>query len=299
MNLTSEPEETGASGPAPKTMPVRVIRPVSGADSLRDILRSLNLDFATARELAWRLFVRDTRAAHRQSLLGLAWLFLPPIATTCIWIFLNSQQIVSIDTGTVPYPVFVLTGTVLWSAFNGALVGTIGVIGEARSMVSKLNFPHESLLLAAFYKTLLNVGVQSLLLIPALLFLSHPSGWGILFLPIGLLSLALLGTSLGVILIPIGTLYTDVGRGVQLILRFAFFVTPVVYPIPNTEFGRFLAVANPVAPLLVTTRGLLIGGESPSWLMASLISIGSIVLLIAGVMIYKLALPRLVERLSS
>lgn len=282
-----------------RELPVRVITPVSGADSLREILVSLVRDFPAARQLAWRLFLRDTRAQYRQSILGFVWLFLPPIANTGVWIFLNSQNIITVDTGNVSYPLFVLTGTVLWGAFSAALSGSIGVVGEAAGMISKLNFPHEALLLSAFLKVSLNTLIQSLLLIPAFFFLSVTPDFGIAWLPVGLLFLILLGFAIGVFLIPLGTLYTDVGRGVQLALRFAFFLTPVVYPIPDTGIGRWLATVNPVSPLLVTTRGFMLGGEPYEWLTALVVAVASIVLLCFGVLIYKLAMPRLIERMSS
>ena len=256
-------------------------------------------DFPAARQLAWRLFLRDTRAQYRQSLLGFVWLFLPPIANTAVWIFLNSQQVISVETGGVPYPLFVLTGTVLWNAFNGSLSGSIGVIGEAGGMVSKLNFPHEALIFSAFLKVSLNTFIQSLLLIPTFLFLDVPAGWGVLAIPAGLLALIMLGFSVGVFLIPIGTLYTDVGRAVQLGLRFAFFLTPVVYPIPETGIGQWLGSVNPVSPLIVTARGLALGGEDNMWLQSLATLGGTIVFLAFGIVVYKLAMPRLIERLSS
>lgn len=270
-----------------------------GAGALRELLLSLGRDFPAARQLGWRLFLRDTRAAYRQSFLGFFWLFLPPLATTGVWIYLSSQEIVKVDVGSVPYPLFVLLGTVLWTAFNGALTGTIGVIGEAAALVSKLNFPHEALLLAAVLKNLLQAGIQSLLLIPAFLVFRLLPDVGIFFYPIGLLALIVLGSALGVILLPIATLYHDIGRGVQLILRFAFFITPVAYPIPGGGLGRLLASVNPVTPLLVTTRSLALGGESPAWLLFALISLTSLLLLAFGIVIYKLAMPRLIERMSS
>ena len=283
----------------PSDLPVRVITPASGLSTVRGLLASLIQDYPAARQLAWRLFLRDTRAAYRQSILGFAWLFLPPIATTGVWIFLNSQQIVTVDSGQVPYPIFVLTGTVLWGAFNAALSGTLGIVGEARAMISKLNFPHEALLMAAFLKVGLNTSIQALLLVPAFLLFSFTPQIGILYFPLGLLSLALLGAALGVILIPLATLYTDISHGAQLILRFAFFVTPVVYPIPDTGLGHFLATANPVSPLLVTARALATGGESPAWTMTLVVCGASVLLLGVGVVLFKLAMPRLVERLSS
>ena len=84
-----------------------------------------------------------------------------------------------------------------------------------------------------------------------------------------------------------------------MILRFAFFITPVAYPIPGGGLGRLLAIVNPVTPLLVTTRSLALGGECPAWLLTGIITLASALLLAFGVLIYKLAMPRLIERMSS
>lgn len=277
----------------------RVITPISGIGSIREILISLIRDFPQARQLAWRLFLRDTRAQYRQSLLGFAWLFLPPIATTAVWIFLNAQNVVTVDSGGVPYPLFVLTGTVLWNAFNGSLSGSIGVISEAGGMVSKLNFPHEALVFCAFLKVLLNTAIQSLLLVPTFFVLGFNPGIGVLAIPAGLLALILLGFSVGVFLIPLGTLYSDVSRAVQMALRFAFFLTPVVYPIPDTKLGEWLGAVNPISPLLVTARGLALGGEDNMWLQSIITFGGCLVFLLFGTFLYKLAMPRLIERMSA
>lgn len=283
----------------PNPLPVRIVTPISGSESIREISISLFRDLPAARQLAWRLFLRDTRAMYRQSLLGFAWLFLPPIANTGVWIFLNSQQVITVDSGNVPYPLFVLTGTVLWNAFNGALTGSIGIVGEAGGMVSKLNFPHEALIFNAFLKVLLNTLVQSLLLIPAFVLFNFLPDIRVIAIPLGLLALILLGFSVGVFLIPIATLYSDVSRAVQLGLRFAFFLTPVVYPIPNTGLGQWLGATNPVSPLLVSARGIALGGEENMWLQ-SLATFGTtLVLLAIGIFVYKLAMPRLIERMSS
>ena len=71
-------------------------------------------DWPFTRGLAWRMFLRDTRATYRQSFLGYFWLLLPALANTLVWVFLNGAKVVNIDSGDVPYPLFVFTGTVLW-----------------------------------------------------------------------------------------------------------------------------------------------------------------------------------------
>ena len=281
------------------TLPVRVITPQVGLQAFREAFASLITGFAAARHLAWRFFLRDTRAAHRQSLLGYFWVLLPPLANTLVWVILNKSDVVRIDSGGVPYPVFVLTGTILWAAFNGSLMAMLGTINEGKPLLSKINFPQESLVYKGFLKSMLEAGIPALLLIPAVFF--YGVGWqgGILLFPLALIAALLLGCAIGLILTPIAALYHDVSRGMQLALRFGFFLTPIIFPLPAEGLPRLLMLINPVTPILVTGRAWLTGSGdamTAAFLAAAAICL---VLIVFGLVIYKVALPTLIERLSS
>ncbi|MEO1655672.1 MAG: hypothetical protein AAFU64_19165 [Bacteroidota bacterium] len=103
------------------------------------LLRELWQDLSNSRELAWRLMVRNIRAKYRQSFLGIFWAFIPPLVTTATWIFLNASQIFQIgDTGDIPYPLFVISGTILWTSFVNALNKPVNIMSTSRSMLTKL-----------------------------------------------------------------------------------------------------------------------------------------------------------------
>ena len=281
------------------TLPVRIITPHEGSEAFTYAISSIVRDFSKSRALAWRMLVRDTRAMYRQSLLGYVWLVLPPLATVFVWVFLNSQNLVNIETGDAPYPIFVLTGTVLWTAFNSAVMAMQGIMGSARRMLSKVNFPHEALIISAFGKSLLNSVIPAVLLIPALLLYDISFETTMLLFPLGFLTLILLGCAVGLIFVPIGALYGDIGRGFQLVLRFGFFVTPVIYAMPETGLTRTLLMWNPVTAPLVSSRSWLIGGESPLVMEMVLVSIVSFVLLVFATIAFKVVMPHLIERLNS
>ena len=59
-------------------------------------------DLLASRELAWRLFVRDTSAKYRQTFLGYAWALLPAVATTLVWTLLNSSKILQVGETDIP-----------------------------------------------------------------------------------------------------------------------------------------------------------------------------------------------------
>ncbi len=128
-------------------------------------------DVAGGRELAWRLFVRDTAAQYRQSALGYFWVILPPLMTSLIFILLNSANVlVSPDLG-MSYPVYVLTGTVFFGLFSDGMAAPLRTIVASRALLIKVSFPREALLLAAWAQTLLGFVIRIALLAVCLVLL--------------------------------------------------------------------------------------------------------------------------------
>jgi lipopolysaccharide transport system permease protein len=279
-------------------LPVRVITPQSGLHAFRIAGRKLITGISSAGNLAWRLFVRDTSAEHRQSMLGYVWLILPVVANTLTWVFLNSQGVVKIDSGSVPYPVFVLSGVALWTVFNGAVMAMLGVVPKARGVLSKVSFPHEALVYSAMLQSLLDALIASIILVPTLI--AFEVGWSssMLLYPVALAACLALGWAIGLILVPIAALYGDVSRAIQLALRFGFFLTPVIFPTPASGIARSVMLLNPVTPLVASGRAWLTGsGEAMPGAFA-IAAVGAILIFFAGLLVFKVALPYIIERIA-
>ena len=120
----------------------------------------------------------------------------------------------------------------------------------------------------------------------------------LLWAPAGIAGLMLLGFSIGLLITPLGLLYTDVGRGIGLIAAFGLLLTPIVYPPRTTGLAGWLATWNPVSPVLVTARNWLTG--EPSAFMTGFwwVTGVSVVLLLVAWFLYRLTMPILVERMG-
>ncbi|MGE4545134.1 MAG: ABC transporter permease [Pedobacter sp.] len=256
-------------------------------------------DLAAGRELAWRLAVRDISAQYRQAFLGILWAFILPLANTIAWIFLNSTGVVKISDTALPYPVYVLTGTMLWALFMDALNAPLQQAIAAKAMLTKLNFPREALIVSGIYQTLFNAFIKITLLLGVLFFMGINPGWGLLYFPFGILSLILVGTALGLLITPVGILYSDIGRGLPLLMHFLMFVTPVVFPMPKEGWAATLFANNPLTPVIINARNWLTG-FTPEYLgYYFLVNFAAIVLLLVVWVVYRLAMPILIERMSA
>ena len=262
------------------------------------LLRGMFRDLLAARGLAWRLFIRDISAQYRQSLLGYVWAFLPPIATSMTFVFLNSQKIMSFGETTVPYPAFVLIGATLWLTFVDALNSPIKLVQASKSMLTKINFPREALLLAGFGEVLFNFAIRSLILVGAFLWFQLPIPNTAYLFPLGILALIAFGSMLGLFLTPLGMLYQDIGRGLTLVTGFWMLLTPVVYPAPRHGAAEVLGRWNPVSPLIICAREWLTSGRSTHEGSFVCIVAATLVLFLIAWLIYRLAMPHLIERMG-
>ncbi|OGU15521.1 MAG: polysialic acid transporter [Geobacteraceae bacterium GWC2_53_11] len=280
-------------------MPIKVYTPDSSLHSPVIMLKEMFFDLSAGRELALRLAVRDIRAQYRQALLGVLWAFILPMANTAAWLFLSYSGIVKISSTTLPYPVYIFTGTMLWAIFMDALNAPLQRVDGARGMLAKLNFPREALIVSGIYQTIFNAFIKiALLLIVVFLFGIQP-GMGMFFFPIGVLSIIMVGTALGLLITPIGILYTDIGKALPLLLQFLMYITPVVFPMPKEGWAATLFNLNPLTPIILTSRDWLTG-FSPDYLSSFIIvNCFAVFILLASWIAYRLAMPILIERMSA
>jgi lipopolysaccharide transport system permease protein len=283
----------------PLSFPLHKYTPESPLAHPRRLWRDMRLDLWTGRELAWRLAVRDISAHYRQSALGIIWALITPLATTAVWLFLSASQLVRVAPTEIPYPVFVFSGTLLWSILIDALNAPLTQINVNKSLLSKINFPREALILSGVYQTLFNALIKVVILLAVLPLMRVQPGWNALFIPLGVLGLVLMGTSLGLLLTPIGTLYSDIGKGIPLVTQFLMYMSPVVFPLATAGWTANLMRLNPLTPLILNAR-VVFTGQPFVFLSDWFLSISvAIVLLIIAWTIYRLAMPILIERMSA
>lgn len=260
------------------------------------LLKASFKDIVASRFLARQLAVRDIKAQYRQSYLGILWVFITPLVTAFVWIFLNSSGTIKLtDTG-APYPVFAFTGTLIWSIIRESISAPTSNTKGARGIMSKINFPKEALILSGIYKLLFNTSVKAGLLILFIMVYGVGFHTSQLLFPFTILAAILVGTTLGLFITPFGMLYNDVGKIINVGLGFLMYITPVVYIIPKEGIMKTIMELNPFTPLILTSRDLILG-NSPQFLTYYFIIITiSIFLFFIGLVFYRISIPILVER---
>lgn len=284
---------------ATKDLPTVVYTPKSRLGSPLAMVREMGRDLRASRELGWRLMVRDINAQYRQSLLGVVWAFLPPIAMALVFIILNSRKVVNIGQTNIPYPAFAMFGTVLWQIFVDSLNAPLRAVTASKPMLSKINFPKEAIVVSGMGQAVFNAGIKLLILMVVLIIYKLPLSWGTAAAFLAVLNLVLLGTTFGLLITPVGVLYTDIAQGLTILTGLWFFITPVVYPPPTSFPFSLLALLNPVSPILSGARDLATEGVLRNPLAFAVVTALMLAVLFVTWVIYRLAMPILIERMSA
>ena len=279
------------------SLPEIEFSPQSQMRSPLRLFSSMLRDGWNARGLAWRLAVRDISAKYRQAWLGLFWAFLPPLATTLMFIILRGGNVLDAgDTGEVPYAVFVMWGSVYWMLFRDALAMPVTVVNGAKSMLTKLQFPREAILLSGALQVLFNFVITLALGIAVLLWYQVSLPWTIVLVPVAVLAILLFGFLIGTLLVPVGLLYTDIQQSLNFLVMMWMFLTPIGYGVAQDGALATIMSWNPMTPLLTIARDWTLTGDMAALEGLFWVGGGSLVCMFIAWMLFRVAMPIVIER---
>jgi lipopolysaccharide transport system permease protein len=267
--------------------------------TIRQIFSEMLNDLRESKYLAWRLAKRDVSAQYRQSYLGYLWLIITPLFLTITWYFLNYTGVVQIQKTSIPYGAYIFIGTMMWQTFSEAVNGPLLAVNSGISLLSKLNFPREALILSSVYKLILSATIRLLLILPILWSFSIIPNWTILLSPILIFSLIITGTSIGLLLVPFGQIYSDIGRLIPMALQFFMYISPVIFTIPEKGIMKEVFKWNFITPILESIRDSFSAGNFEYLIPLIIVNILSLIILVFGWIIYRVTMPILIERMSN
>jgi lipopolysaccharide transport system permease protein len=253
---------------------------------LKDIWRYRDL----LRMFVWRDFV----AVYKQTILGPIWFFIQPLLTTATFTIIFSG-VAKLSTDGLPPLLFYLAGTTPWNYFSTAITKTSNTFVSNASLFGKIYFPRLVTPLSAVISTLIQFGIQFLLLFAAMawyLIKGAPirPDWGAILVltPVLILLLAGLGLGVGVIVSSLTTKYRDLSFLVAFGVQLGMYATPVVYPLSMVPAKyRFWLELNPMTPIIEAFRSVYLGVGSFSWYGLGYSAAVMMVVLFLGVIIFN------------
>lgn len=229
------------------------------------------------RELFLVLAWRDVSVRYKQTVIGLAWALIQPLATMVVLTVIFGKVAKLPTVGEAPYALLVCAGLLPWQLFATSLTGASGsLIGNA-NLISKVYFPRLIVPTAAVMVSLVDFMIGFVILIGLMLWYQFLPGWQILTLPlfIGMAFLDSLGPGLWITALNVK--YRDFRYVIPFLVQFGLYVSPVGFSSSVVlEEWRMLYSLNPMVGVIDGFRWAILGGEVRLHLPGFLLSWGVI-----------------------
>lgn len=256
-----------------------------------------NLQLSTS--LGYRFFIRDLKAQYKNSFLGFLWILIPPIMTAILWIVLKGANIIVDVEGEIPYALYVLISILLWQIFSESVLLPLNQVKAGKSLLTKLNFPRESLLFAGVFQALFNSSIKVLLILAICLGFGYSISAQTTMIVPGVIGLVVVGFALGVIIVPFALLLDDIRRGLGPLLQVWMYLSAVVYQIPSEGILADVCKVNPMVYLIDVLRSWTIGQSNMDGVYVLVASGIGLVALTLAIVVYKVVMPIIIERSGS
>jgi len=242
------------------------------------------------------LFVkRDFVSFYKQTVLGPLWFFIQPLFTTLVFTFVFGN-LAKIGSDGVPHQLFYLCGITAWNYFSDCLNKTSTVFRDNASIFGKVYFPRLIMPLSIVVSNLVRFGVQLVLLFVMMIYFyynpktgaSFHITTGILYFPLLVILMALLGLGIGLIITAITTKYKDltflISFGVQLMM----YGTTVIYPLSTIDikYKKYIEL-NPMTSIIEAFRYAFLGKGEFSIYSLGYTVLFTVVVLFLGVLIFN------------
>nr|WP_241732228.1 ABC transporter permease [Galbitalea soli] len=221
----------------------------------------------------WLLTRRDLKVRYSTSALGYFWSILDPLVMAAIYLIVFTV-IFHRKGGEEPYIVFLLTALLPWMWFNGAVSDSTRAFLREQKLIRSTKIPRSIWVL----RLVLSKGIEFLASIPVIAifaiitqFLPNPAQhaqlhWEVVYSLLAIVLEAILIVGIGLIVAPLVVFFRDLERAVKLVLRFAFYASPIVYGLTDARLIRrasvdVLLAFNPLTGILSLYRASFFPAE--------------------------------------
>jgi len=243
------------------------------------ILRSLWGNRTLLRQLSKSRFA----AGHREDILGVAWLVLEPLvmlavyAVVFVFIFhVRWERVPGAELGTTLY---LYAGIVTYQIFAQSLAMSSAIVRDSRSYVKLMVFPTEILPASVVGGMMVPTLIGYVLIIVVALVGGIGLPATVLLLPVVLIPMYLMILGLAWFLSALCVFIPDTRTITMLITHFAFFLTPIVYPLARVQAGAptlyRLLMLNPMTTIVESVRAVMIKGAMPPWIAWAAVTVVS------------------------
>lgn len=210
-----------------------------------------------------QLVSRELKRKYARSVLGILWSVLNPLLSMAVLSLIFSQMFRrSIEN----YPIYYLSGYLLWQAFTGATNTAMTTLADNRTLLLKVKYPMELFVLTRGLTALINLGYSFVAYGVMILVFQVRISWPVLFLApiVGCLFLFSMGISYA--LATAYVFFGDVKHLYSVVLTLWMYCSAIFYPADQLSGPiRQVVEWNPLYLFIRCFRRAVIDSRPPSW----------------------------------
>lgn len=242
---------------------------------------------------------KNVKLQYRNSFLGIFWTFLQPLLTTMVLVFIFGTIFGKSNDGVVCYPVFLLTGRLLYEFFTQSTKRAMRSIRNSASVIKKVYVPKYIYPLANVMSNFVTFMISLLVLVVVMVFFliqgNYPDlhlSWYILLSIVPILILCVLCLGVGLILSVLNVFFKDIEYIYEVICMMLFYATPIMYKLDtlsnsgiNSAVLQILKL-NPLYSIIEMFRSCVLYCEMWNWDYFIYAIVSSVVILVLGLVIF-------------
>ena len=290
--LAKDALNIGASSREMDGGPVFVVRRTTG-------WRFLDLrELWAYRELFYFLTVRDIQVRYKQTVIGIGWVVLQPLAMMLVFTLLFGK-LTKVPSVGIPYPLFAYTGLLPWQVFSKIVSSSANSLIVDQRLISRVYFPRIIVPMVTALVASVDFIIGVALLFPLMMYYRVAPGLSVIWLPVFILLLLVTALGVGFWLSALNVEYRDVSSAIPFLIQIGLFVTPVIYPsVLVPAHWRVVYALNPMAGVVEGFRWALVGGDYNPLRMLAVSALIALAVFLSGIVWFRVRERKFVETLG-
>lgn len=177
-----------------------------------------------------QLVSREVKRKYARSYLGIVWSVLNPLLSMAVLSMIFS----TIFKRTIEnYPIYYLTGTILWQLFSTATDSAMTALVDNRNLLLKVKLSKQTFVLSRVLTALTNFAYTCIAYVLMLVVFGIKPSLYMLLLPIAVCLLMLFATGIGLLLSIAYVFFADIKYLYSVLLTLWMYMSAIFYPVDN------------------------------------------------------------------
>lgn len=231
------------------------------------------------------LIKRDFTKKYKRTILGMLWSILGPLMTLGVMAIVFTQFF---GRNINHYIIYLFCGNLLFSYFKEATATGMTSLYDNSSIFSKVNVPKYMFLLSRNVSSLINFGINMLILILFCIIDGIPITWKFFLLLYPVCCLVVFNLGMGLILSALYLMFRDMKYLYDIFTLLLMYVSAIFYNIDAyPQKIQYLFYLNPIYVYIRYFRKIILEGSIPQFTFHLLAGGYAAAVLIIGAVIYK------------